>query len=58
MRAAVVVFIVIVLALAACFGPKHPRGAPTGTNVGAGSEGYGGPWSGGGGSPALTDPTR
>jgi hypothetical protein len=61
MRAAAVVVFVIafVLALAACFGPKHPRGGPSGTNIGTGSENDG-PWNsgGGGGSPALTDPSR
>jgi hypothetical protein len=57
MRAAVVVVIVSVLALGACFGPKHPRGGPQGTNVGDGSD-HDGPWSGGGTTAALTDPSR
>ena len=56
MRAAVIIFIAIVLALCACFGPKHPRSGPGGTNVGPGSD-QGGPWTGGA-SPALTDPSQ
>jgi hypothetical protein len=53
MRAAVILFITLVLTLAACFGPKHPRSGPQGSNDGAGS-GQGGPWSGGT-TAALTD---
>ncbi|HTL33554.1 MAG TPA: hypothetical protein VL326_10530 [Kofleriaceae bacterium] len=56
MRAALV-FIVFVLALAACFGPKHPRGGPQGTNVGTGSSSDG-PWNGGGTTAALHDPAQ
>jgi hypothetical protein len=61
MRVAAVIAVIIafVIALAACFGPKHPPSGPQGTNVGTGSEAIGGPWTGGGGgNPALTDPSR
>ena len=56
MRAAVITFITLVLALAACFGPKHPRSGPQGSNDGAGSN-HDGPWSGGT-TAALTDPSN
>ena len=56
MRATVVVLILLVLALAACFGPKHPRSGPGGTNVGPGSDNDG-PWNRGGTTPALADPS-